>query len=66
MAHPLGCATVRRNDYPASAWNESSTYIQEPPFFTTLTLAPATLQGITGARVLASEATHLFEPFNIR
>jgi len=34
-------------------WNESSTYIQEPPFFTTLTLEPAPLRSITGARVLA-------------
>jgi len=34
-------------------WNESSTYIQEPPFFTTLALEPAPLRSITGARVLA-------------
>ncbi len=33
-------------------WDEQSTYIQEPPFFTSFTLEPAPLQPIAGARVL--------------
>jgi aconitate hydratase len=33
-------------------WDEQSTYIQEPPFFTTLTAEPAPISSITGARVL--------------
>jgi aconitate hydratase len=33
-------------------WDEKSTYIQEPPFFTTLTTEPAAIQSIHGARVL--------------
>ncbi len=36
------------------SWNSSSTYIQEPPFFTTMTLdEPGPIQPIIGARVLA-------------
>lgn len=35
------------------AWNEESTYVQEPPFFTTLTSKTTPLTTITGARVLA-------------
>jgi aconitate hydratase len=35
------------------AWNEASTYIQEPPFFTELTLDPPGWRAIRGARVLA-------------
>ena len=33
-------------------FDEASTYIQEPPFFTNLTTAPAAVKPITGARVL--------------
>jgi aconitate hydratase len=35
------------------AWDDASTYIHEPPFFQGLTMEPAPLQDITGARVLA-------------
>ena len=35
------------------AWDEKSTYIHEPPFFQGLTLEPAPLRDIHGARVLA-------------
>ncbi|HZL37531.1 MAG TPA: aconitate hydratase [Tepidisphaeraceae bacterium] len=35
------------------AWDEKSTYIQEPPFFTNLSREPKPIQGIRGARVLA-------------
>ena len=34
-------------------WDEDSTYIQEPPFFTDLTPEPSPIEPITGARVLA-------------
>ncbi len=34
------------------AWNTESTYIQEPPFFTDLTIEPPQVQPIEGARVL--------------
>jgi aconitate hydratase A / 2-methylisocitrate dehydratase len=34
-------------------WNGSSTYIQEPPFFTELTLDPPATSDVHGARVLA-------------
>ena len=34
------------------AWDASSTYIQEPPFFTTLTREVKPIQNITNARVL--------------
>jgi aconitate hydratase len=34
-------------------WREESTYIQEPPFFTELTVDPAPVTDIHGARVLA-------------
>jgi aconitate hydratase len=37
----------------AYAWNTTSTYIQEPPFFLGLTKEPAALKPIAGARVLA-------------
>jgi aconitate hydratase len=33
-------------------WNESSTYVQEPPFFEGLTTEPGTVEPINGARVL--------------
>jgi aconitate hydratase len=35
------------------AWEPDSTYIRNPPFFDGLTLQPAPLEGIVGARVLA-------------
>jgi hypothetical protein len=35
------------------AWDEASTYIHEPPFFQGLTLEPAPVTDIRGARVLA-------------
>jgi aconitate hydratase len=35
------------------AWEPDSTYIRNPPFFDGLTLQPAPLEDITGARVLA-------------
>jgi aconitate hydratase len=34
-------------------WREDSTYIQEPPFFQDLTLEPAPIRDIQGARILA-------------
>ncbi|MBK5266899.1 MAG: aconitate hydratase AcnA [Acidimicrobiia bacterium] len=34
------------------AWNDASTYIQEPPFFEGLTTEPGTIEPISGARVL--------------
>ncbi len=48
----------RWNDIPVKggqlfAWDESSTYIQEPPFFTDLSARPKPIAAITGARVLA-------------
>jgi aconitate hydratase len=46
------------NEIPASVgdvykWDESSTYIQEPPFFTQFGLQPGQLKEISGARPLA-------------
>jgi aconitate hydratase len=35
------------------AWDESSTYIRNPPFFERITMEPAPLADVTGARVLA-------------
>lgn len=35
-------------------WNESSTYVQEPPFFVNMPIDPQPIQPITGARVLVS------------
>ena len=45
------------NEIPVDAseiypWDESSTYIQEPPFFSEMTAEPAPLSDIRGARVL--------------
>ncbi len=34
------------------AWNDASTYVQEPPFFTSLTREVSTIQPISGAKVL--------------
>jgi aconitate hydratase len=36
------------------AWDERSTYIQEPPFFTDMPPEPESLRDITGARVLVA------------
>ncbi len=36
------------------AWDESSTYIQEPPFFKDMPLDPPPIEGIRGARCLVS------------
>ena len=46
------------NEIPASVgdvykWDESSTYIQEPPFFTQFGLQPGQIKEISGARPLA-------------
>ncbi len=46
----------RALDAPASeffAWDEASTYVRRPPFFADLARAPAPLEDIVGARVLA-------------
>ncbi len=43
-------ATVESDLYE---WNEDSTYVQEPPFFTTLTPEVTPLEPIVGARALA-------------
>lgn len=44
---------VREVEYDLFEWSESSTYIQEPPFFTNLKDTPDPIQSIKGARVLA-------------
>ena len=35
------------------AWDENSTYVQEPPFFVNMSKAPAPITAISGARALA-------------
>ncbi len=45
------------NEIPASTgdvyeWDRQSTYIQEPPFFTSFSLQPGSIAGIQGARAL--------------
>ncbi len=35
------------------AWDESSTYVRKPPYFEGMTMDPAPLSDVTGARVLA-------------
>ncbi|HBF02859.1 MAG TPA: aconitate hydratase AcnA, partial [Verrucomicrobiales bacterium] len=45
------------NDIPSTAgdvyqWDEASTYIQEPPFFTDFNMEPGTIQSLEGARAL--------------
>lgn len=45
------------NDIPASVgnvyqWDETSTYIQQPPFFENFSMEAGTLQNVTGARTL--------------
>ena len=42
------------NDIPSTAgdvyqWDEASTYIQEPPFFTDFNMEPGTIQSLEGA-----------------
>jgi aconitate hydratase len=44
---------IRIPDGDRYAWDEASTYIANPPFFTGLTAEPAPLTDITGARALA-------------
>jgi aconitate hydratase len=44
---------IRIPDGDRYAWDEASTYIANPPFFTGLTPEPAPLTDITGARALA-------------
>ena len=39
-------------DQPVYAWDDDSTYIQEPPFFVDLPREPAPIQPILGARVM--------------
>ncbi len=39
-------------DRPVYAWDDDSTYIQEPPFFVDLPREPAPIQPILGARVM--------------
>ncbi|MCY4464176.1 MAG: aconitate hydratase AcnA [Chloroflexi bacterium] len=39
-------------DEPVYAWDEGSTYIQEPPFFVDLPQEPAPIEAIVGARVM--------------
>ncbi|PKM94329.1 MAG: aconitate hydratase AcnA [Firmicutes bacterium HGW-Firmicutes-1] len=51
-------ANARWNDIPISGgklfeWDDSSTYIQEPPFFKDLQLKTGDIQGISAAKVLA-------------
>ena len=45
------------NNIPSTAgdvyqWDEASTYIQEPPFFTDFNMEPGTIQSLEGARAL--------------
>ena len=39
-------------DDPVYQWDDDSTYIQEPPFFIDMPVEPASIQPVTGARVL--------------
>ncbi len=46
------------NEIPSSTgdvyeWDANSTYIQEPPFFTSFSMQPGSINPITGARALA-------------
>ncbi|MGV3526078.1 MAG: aconitate hydratase AcnA [Candidatus Sericytochromatia bacterium] len=57
MYHEVGSSNPDWNAIPVTAgdlydWNEASTYIQEPPFFTELGAAPGPIQPIEKARVL--------------
>ncbi len=50
-----GPAAWQAIDAPAAdlyAWNPTSTYVQEPPFFVDMAREPAPIESITGARVL--------------
>ena len=44
---------IEGNDGAIFQWDDSSTYIQEPPFFTAMDLTVAEVQPVQGARVLA-------------
>jgi aconitate hydratase len=51
-----GNETWNQVDVPTGSlfsWDEKSTYVQEPPFFTSLTSKAPTVEDIKGARVLA-------------
>lgn len=57
MYHEVGSSNPDWNAIPVTAgdlydWNDASTYIQEPPFFTELGAAPGPIQPIEKARVL--------------
>ena len=47
----------RRSDVDSDAatykWNDSSTYVKNPPYFEGITMEPAAVGDITGARILA-------------
>ncbi|MDH3307147.1 MAG: aconitate hydratase AcnA, partial [Acidimicrobiia bacterium] len=43
---------IKTTESALYAWRDSSTYIQEPPFFEGLTAEPGTITPISGARVL--------------
>jgi aconitate hydratase len=43
---------VKSSDAPLYPWKAKSTYIQEPPFFTSITKEPQAIQALTGVRVL--------------
>src|SRR5690606_11127605 len=44
--------SIQSPDSEIYAWNEASTYIQEPPFFVDMPPEPPPIASITGARVL--------------
>jgi aconitate hydratase len=46
-------ASERRDISPVYEWEPGSTYIQEPPFFTNLSLQTGKISEISGARILA-------------
>ena len=43
---------IPSTDEPVYAWDDGSTYIQEPPFFVDLPREPAPIEAIVGARVM--------------
>jgi len=45
---------INGGDGDIFAWDDNSTYIQEPPFFVDMPETPAPISSITGARVLVS------------
>ncbi|MDQ3330566.1 MAG: aconitate hydratase AcnA [Planctomycetota bacterium] len=44
--------SIQSTDSEIYAWNENSTYIQEPPFFVDMPVEPPPIKSIEGARVL--------------